>query len=144
MNPKEHAAFTFEDLHSMMSAFVFDIYDQRPHPSLNCSPVPANTSESNEEVFDLMTLPTARKENAEIQPGMGLKILTHSQHRNNRIGLSPPSYSPTSTTFSEFARARPTAKPQGKSKSVVHAALSLMSKKARTSHSRPAITNRTH
>jgi transposase InsO family protein len=86
MNPKGHAIYTLEDLHTMMSTYVFEIYDNRPHPALNCSPAEKfaegiKNSGAREhraikcdEAFRLMTLPTTPKGTAKIQPGMGVKV----------------------------------------------------------------------
>jgi hypothetical protein len=87
MNPKGHAIYTLEDLHAMMSAYAFEIYDQCPHPALNCSPAEKfakgieisgareHRAIQCDEAFHLMTLPTTPKGTAKIQPGMGVKIL---------------------------------------------------------------------
>ena len=86
MNPKGHAIYTLEDLHAMMNAFAFEIHDQRPHATLNCSPaekfaegveisgVREHLTVKDDEAFRLMTLPTTPKGTAKIQPGMGVKI----------------------------------------------------------------------
>ena len=86
MNPKGHAIYTLEDLHTMMTVYAFEIYDNRPHPTLNCSPAEKfaegiKNSGAREhraikcdEAFHLMTLPTTPKGTAKIQPGMGVKI----------------------------------------------------------------------
>ena len=87
MNPKGHAIYTLEDLHAMLSAYAFEIYDRRPHPALNCSPAEKfdegievfgareHRCIKCDEAFYLMTLPTTPKGRAKIQPGMGVKIL---------------------------------------------------------------------
>jgi len=86
MNPKGHAIYTLEELHAMLSAFAFEIYEGKPHPALNCSPAQkfaagveiaggrAHKAVEDDEAFRLMTLPTTPKGTAKIQPGMGLKI----------------------------------------------------------------------
>jgi transposase InsO family protein len=86
MNPKGHALYTLEELHEMLSAFVYEYYDKRPHPTLNCSPAEkfrkgieiSGARDHKEIVFDetfrLMTLPSTQKGTAKIQPGTGLKI----------------------------------------------------------------------
>jgi transposase InsO family protein len=86
MDPKRLAAFTLEEAHDLFATFAYDLYDQRPHPTLNCSPREqftrgleiAGTREHrmilNDEAFHLMTLPTTPKGTAKVQPGMGVKI----------------------------------------------------------------------
>ena len=86
MDPKSHAIYTLADLHTMMTAYAFEIYDQRPHPTLNCSPAEKfaqgiEISGAREhrvikydEAFHLLTLPTTLKGTAKVQPGMGVKI----------------------------------------------------------------------
>ena len=87
MNPKRHATYTLEEIHDLLSTYAYELYDQRPHPSLNCSPREQFTRGlesagsrshrviANDESFHLMTLPTTAKGTAKIQPGMGVKIL---------------------------------------------------------------------
>jgi transposase InsO family protein len=86
MNPKGHAVYTLEELHDMLSAFAFEFYDNRPHPTLNCSPAEKyakgieisgareHRSITCDEAFHLMTLPTTAKGTAKVQAGMGVKI----------------------------------------------------------------------
>jgi transposase InsO family protein len=87
MDPKGHAIYTLQDLHVMLSTYAFEIYDKRPHPTLNCSPAEKfdegikvfgareHRRINCDEAFHLMTLPTTPKGTAKIQPGMGVKIL---------------------------------------------------------------------
>jgi putative transposase len=87
MNPKGHAIYTLEDLHAMLSVYAFEIYYNRPHPTLNSSPAKKfaegielfgareHRAIKCDDAFHLMTLPTTPKGTAKIQPGMGVKIL---------------------------------------------------------------------
>jgi hypothetical protein len=86
MNPKGHAAYTLEELHDMLSVFAFEYYDNRPHPTLNCSPAEKyakgieisgareHKAIAFDEPFHLMTLPSTPKGTARIQIGMGIKV----------------------------------------------------------------------
>lgn len=86
MNPRNHASYCLEEMHAMLATFVFEIYDNRPHPALNCAPkdkydrgieisgAREHRSIKCDETFYLMTLPSTAKGSAKIQPGMGLKI----------------------------------------------------------------------
>jgi hypothetical protein len=86
MNPKRHAIYSLEDLHDMLSHFAFEFYENRPHPSLNCTPAEKykrgieifgareHRSIAYDETFRLMTLPATLRGTAKIQPTIGVKI----------------------------------------------------------------------
>lgn len=85
-NPKNLAIWTLEDLHFVLSDFLYEYYDKMDHTSLNQSPREAyeqnirRTGERTQtyikydENFEMLTLPTTKKGTAKVQPGQGVKI----------------------------------------------------------------------
>jgi putative transposase len=86
VNPKGLAIWTLEALYEKLSKFLYEIYDNKPHTSLNQSPRDAyqqnirKTGERKQTYinydanFEILALPTTTKGTAKVQPGNGIKI----------------------------------------------------------------------
>lgn len=85
-NPKHKSIWTFESLHEMMNEWCYQIYDQQIHSTLGTSPrnfyenrlfktgKREHTFVRYDELFEILTLPSTRKQTAKIQPGRGVRI----------------------------------------------------------------------
>jgi putative transposase len=86
VNPKGLAIWTLEALYQALTKFLYDLYDQKPHTSLDQSPREAyqqnikltgerkHTYIKYDDNFEMLTLPTTKKGSAKVQPGVGVKI----------------------------------------------------------------------
>jgi transposase InsO family protein len=86
VDPRNLAAWTLKDLHSMLVEYAFEVYDTVDHPALGQSP--RETFESglaltgsrpqrcipDDRNFQIFTLPTTRKGTAKVTAGRGIKI----------------------------------------------------------------------
>ncbi|MDR0534668.1 MAG: Mu transposase C-terminal domain-containing protein [Verrucomicrobiales bacterium] len=85
-DPKRLAVWTLEDLHACLEKYLYEIYDQIPHPSLLQSPQSAfnagirNTGSGApqllpyDEGFKILTLPAARRGTCKIHPNKGIQL----------------------------------------------------------------------
>lgn len=89
VNPKRNAVWTLEMLNEAMHTFVYEIYDNTHHDTLNTTPrsifieglkltgYRKQTFITDFELFKMLTLPSTRSGMAKVQPGgYGIKINT--------------------------------------------------------------------
>ena len=86
VDPRNHAAWTFVELHQTLTDYAHELYDVLDHPALGQSPreafetAMAQTGDRAHRkiVYDrdflIFTLPTTRKGTATVMPGRGMKI----------------------------------------------------------------------
>ncbi|MGA7415393.1 MAG: Mu transposase C-terminal domain-containing protein [Bryobacteraceae bacterium] len=86
VDPRNHAAWTFQVLYQMLTEYTYEVYDTLDHPALGQSPREAFTSAFAEtgnrahrnitydRDFLIFTLPTTRKGTAKITAGRGMKL----------------------------------------------------------------------
>jgi putative transposase len=86
VNPKGLAIWTLETLYEELGKFLYEVYDQKPHTSLDQSPREAyqqnirltgertQTYIKFDDNFEMLTLPSTKKGNAKVQPLVGIKI----------------------------------------------------------------------
>jgi len=86
VNPKNHAVWNLGNLYEKLCEFLYEIYDQKEHSTLNQSPQQAfaqgllkSGARSHllipyDENFKMMTLPSTRKGTAKINNSTGVKI----------------------------------------------------------------------
>jgi hypothetical protein len=86
VDPRNHAAWPFKELHGRLSEYAYEIYDTLDHPALGRSPretfdcaVAQTGSRSHRNIpydrdFIILTLPSTRKGTATITAGRGMKI----------------------------------------------------------------------
>ena len=86
LNPKRHTVWSLERVHDLLTAYFFEIYEQRLHPAHGMTPAQAfergvqqgGTRQTRkipyDEDFMMMTLPTTGKGVAKVQRTMGMKI----------------------------------------------------------------------
>jgi transposase InsO family protein len=100
VDPKNHAAWTINDLHQMLTEYAYEVYETVDHPALGQSPREAFESAIAEtgkrthrnitydRDFLIFTLPTTRKGTAKVTAGRGMK-LNHlyywSEHFRNPV-----------------------------------------------------------
>jgi putative transposase len=109
VNPKNNAVWTLEMLYEILGEWLYEVYDQKIHSSLNESPrtafvrsqkffgVRSHTFVAYNDLFIMLTLPSTSKGTAKYQPGNGLKInrfyywsdslLSYPELENNQIPI---------------------------------------------------------
>src|SRR5690606_22540391 len=85
-DPRNLAIWNLEILYEFLAKWLYEVYDQEEHTTLNQSPRDAyqqnirKTGERKQTYirydtnFEMMTLPTTQKGTAKVQPGKGIKI----------------------------------------------------------------------
>jgi transposase InsO family protein len=86
VDPRNHAAWPFKELHKRLIEYAYEVYDTLDHPALGQSPreafeatIALTGNRSHRKIaydqnFLILTLPTTRKGTAKIAPGRGVKI----------------------------------------------------------------------
>jgi hypothetical protein len=86
VDPRNHAAWTLQGIHGMLTEYAYEVYDRLDHPALGQSPCEAfetalaatgNRAHRNiayDRDFLIFTLPTTRKGTAKVTAGRGMKI----------------------------------------------------------------------
>ncbi len=86
VSPEKLAIWTLEKLYSALSEWAYSVYDQRPHPALDISPLQAfmtgiaiggsriHRRIEYDELFYILTLPAPDTRKRKVQPGKGIKI----------------------------------------------------------------------
>lgn len=86
VKPEKLAIWTLEKLYFALSEWAYNVYDKRPHPTLDVSPLQAFTTGiamggsrihrrvEYDELFYILTLPAPDTRKRKVQPGRGIKI----------------------------------------------------------------------